>query len=70
MNVSIKKFDVKMDIKNNGIELDVKDTNDAHIGDLYVTKAHLIWCAGKISKAKGKKITWKDFATYMESLNK
>lgn len=68
MKVSIKQFDVEMDIKNNGIELDVKDNNDVHLGDLYVTKTVLIWCLGKTSKAKGKKITWNDFADYMKSL--
>lgn len=68
MKVFIKKLQVDMDIKNNGIELDVSDNEGGHIGDLYVTKAQLIWCLGKTSKKKGKKIKWDDFAEYMVSL--
>ncbi len=67
MNVSIKKFDVAMDVKNNGIELDVSG-NNGHIGDLIVTKAQLIWCQGRTTRARGKRATWEAFITYMESL--
>jgi hypothetical protein len=41
MKVSIKRFDVEMAIKNNGIELDVSNTDDSHRGDLVVTKTSL-----------------------------
>lgn len=37
MNVRIKQFDVEMEIKNKGIEIDVSDP-EKHLGDLYVTK--------------------------------
>lgn len=67
MNVSIKDFDVAMEVKNNGIELDVADTKGVHIGDLVVTKAKLIWCKGKTSRNNGKEISWADFIAYMES---
>jgi hypothetical protein len=65
--VSIKSFDVDMEVKNNGVEFDVTD-NGAHKGDLYVTKKWLIWCPGKTGRENGKKIKWSDFAKYMESL--
>ena len=66
--VSIKSFDVDMEVKNNGVEFDVSDSNGAHKGDLYVTKAGLTWCPGKTSKENGKRINWPDFAKYMEAI--
>lgn len=65
MKVYIKKLQVDMDIKNNGIELDVSDNNGSHMGDLYVTKTQLIWCTGRTRKPNGKTISWDDFAAYM-----
>jgi hypothetical protein len=70
MQVSIKKFDVKMDIKSNGIEVDVADTRGTHLGDLYVTMTSVIWCDGKTSKAKGKKLSWEKFITLMNAQEK
>lgn len=67
MNVSIKEFDVAMEVKNKGIELDVADPQGTHIGDLVVTKTKLIWCKGKTGRKNGKEIAWNDFIAYMES---
>ena len=67
MEVSIKNFDVQMQIKNKGIELDVYDTGK-HLGDLVVTKKHLIWCKGRTRRQNGKKLTWAQFTAYMENL--
>jgi hypothetical protein len=64
--VSIKKLSVDMDVKNNGVELDVYD-GDTHLGDLYVTKTGLVWCKGKTTKAKGVKIRWKVFRKWAEA---
>lgn len=59
MKVTIKSFDVAMEIKQKGVELEVKspDGTDFH-GDCFVTMTGLIWCKGKTSKANGTKITW------------
>jgi hypothetical protein len=51
MKVSIKEFDVEMTVKNNGIEFEVRDNDDVFLGDLYVTKKHIIWCEGKTGRA-------------------
>lgn len=67
MKVSIKDFAVTMEIKNKGIELDVYSNEGKHRGDLVVTKSGLTWCKGKTTPARGKKITWDDFITFMES---
>ena len=68
MKVSIKDFAVTMEIKNKGVELDVYNTDGSHRGDLVVTKTGLTWCKGKTTPPNGKKISWDDFITYMQSL--
>jgi hypothetical protein len=65
MKVSIKEFDVEMSVKNNGIEIGVHDNDDAFLGDLYVTKKHIIWCNGKTARENGKKLKWKEFIDIM-----
>ena len=67
MKVYIKEFDVEMELKNNGIELDVADPQGNHIGDLVVTKTRLIWCTGRTSRANGKEIDWAEFIAFMNS---
>jgi len=64
--VKVKDFDVAMEVKNNGIELDVAGPQGEHIGDLVVTKTKLIWCKGKTNRKNGKEITWSDFIALME----
>jgi hypothetical protein len=66
MKVSVKDLSVSMEIKNKGVELDVYDNNNNHLGDLIVTKTGLTWCKGKTTMAKGKKIKWEDFISQME----
>jgi hypothetical protein len=68
MKVSVKNLSVSMEIKNKGVELDVYDNNDNHLGDLIVTKTGLTWCKGKTTPANGKKIKWEDFIVKMERL--
>ena len=67
MKVSIKDFQISMDIKNSGIELDIYSNDDKHLGDLVVNKTRLVWCKGKTDVANGKKISWEDFIEFMES---
>ena len=68
MKVYIKSFDVDMEVKSNGIEFEVRSPDDAkQLGDCYLTKTGIIWCAGKVKKQNGIKISWSDFINYMES---
>jgi hypothetical protein len=55
-----------MEIKNKGIELDVYDNDDKHLGDLVITKTRLTWCPGKTGVKNGHRISWNDFITYMK----
>ncbi len=70
MKIGIKDLAVSMDVKNNGVEFDVYDTNDKFLGDLVVTKSKLVWCSGKTQVAHGHVIKWADFIAYMQTLPK
>ena len=61
MKVSIKNFAIDMEIKNNGIELDIYDNNGTHLGDLIVTKTGLTWCDGRTTRQNGRKLSWAEF---------
>ena len=65
MKVYVKEMAVNMEVKNNGIEFEVRDTDETFLGDCFVTRTGLIWCQGKTTKAKGKKVSWNEFIQWM-----
>lgn len=67
MKVEIKNFAVSMEIKNTGIELEVRDNDGSHLGDLVVSKSSLVWCKGRTKVENGQKVNWKRFIEFMES---
>jgi hypothetical protein len=68
MKVSIKDLSVDMEIKNNGVELDVYTPDGSkHLGDLIVTKIGLNWCKGRTARENGQKVSWEDFISWVES---
>ena len=67
MKVSIKSFDVDMDVKNNGIEFQIYDNSDSFRGDCILTKTGLIWCEGKTRRENGVKVSWDEFIEWMNS---
>lgn len=68
MNVKIKSFDVDMDVKKKGIELEVRTPNGhSQLGDCYVTMTGLIWCPGRTNKKNGVKVEWNDLISLMSS---
>ncbi|HEY0321683.1 MAG TPA: hypothetical protein VGC66_12045 [Pyrinomonadaceae bacterium] len=70
MKVTIKKLNIisSLEIKNEGMELEVHDPNrkPPHLGDIVLTDTHVIWCRGKTTPAKGKKLTWEKFIELMQ----
>ncbi len=66
MLVYIKQFDVGMEIKNRGIELEVRDTSGRQLGDLVITKAKLTWCKGRTAREHGISVQWREFINWME----
>ena len=68
MKVTIKSFDVGMEVKSKGIEFEVRSPDGTkQLGDLILTKSALIWCAGKTSREKGKKLSWDKFIKLIEA---
>ena len=67
MKVSIKQFDVDMEIKNNGIELEVRSPNGKErFGELLITKSGLTWCESRKKPENGIKLTWDKFIKLMQ----
>lgn len=68
MEVWIKSLEVEMQVKQKGIELEVrsKDGKD-QLGDCYATMTGLIWCKGKTKKENGIKVKWEDFIAICKS---
>lgn len=71
MEVRIKKFDVNMLVKTNGIEFEVRTPNgSSQKGDCYLTKTGLVWCKGKTTKPRGIKVNWNELAEILGSTAK
>jgi hypothetical protein len=67
MKVSIKSFDVQMEVKNSGVEFEICDNGDVFLGDCFVTKTGLTWCKGKTRRENGVRVTWKEFIDFANS---
>ena len=63
MKIRIKSFDVDMELKNKGIEFEVRSPKDEFRGDCVITKTKIIWCEGKTDRKNGKAISWDAFIT-------
>ncbi len=68
MGVTIKQFDVNMELKNKGIELEIRSPDgQEHFGDIIVTKSKIVWCKGRTMRKNGIKVSFQDFIKWMES---
>lgn len=67
MKVSIKDFQVDMEVRNNGIEFEVRDNDGTFRGDCCLTKTGLLWCQGRTSRKNGVFVTWDDFIEWMQN---
>jgi len=56
-----------MEIGNKGIELDVYDGNDVHLGDLRIGKATIEWCKGRTRQGNGVQVKWPDLIKWFQS---
>jgi hypothetical protein len=66
MKVSVKDLAVSMDLGNNGIELDVYDNDNNHLGDLRIGKATIEWCKGKTHHGNGVQVKWQKLIDWFE----
>jgi hypothetical protein len=68
VQVRIKKLDINMMVKQNGIEFEVRTPDGAsQLGDCYLTMTGLVWCKGRTTKPKGVKISWDELAVLLAS---
>jgi hypothetical protein len=65
MKVSIKDLQVKMELGNNGMELDVYD-GETHLGDLRIGRGKLEWCQGRTRTGQGVEKTWREVIEFFE----
>jgi hypothetical protein len=65
MKINIKDLYVEMEVKNKGVEFEVRDNQGNQLGDLYVAKAGLDWCKGKTTRENGIRVSWEDFIDFM-----
>lgn len=71
MKVAIKKMKVDMQVKNGGIEFEIRTPDDSEqLGDVILTSTKIIWCKGKTTKKNGISMTWEQFIKAMESKGK
>ncbi|WP_143282379.1 hypothetical protein [Burkholderia pseudomallei] len=63
----MKNLSAEIELKNNGIELEIRDNADNFLGDLIVTKSSIIWCKGKTKRGYGVKKRLQDFIDYMNA---
>jgi hypothetical protein len=66
MNVSIKDFQVDMQLKNNGIELEVRTPGNEHLGDLCIGRGAIEWCKGKTARGNGVRKNWHELIAFFE----
>lgn len=69
MRVSIKNFNVNMDLGNNSIEMDIYDNAGNHLGDINIGKATVEWCKGRTRRGNGVKKNWEDIIQWFEQGN-
>jgi len=68
VQVRIKKFELDMDVKANGIEFEVRTPDGkSQVGDCYLTMTGLIWCNGKTIKKNGTGISWQELELILAS---
>ena len=68
MKLTVKRFNVEMEVKNTGIEFEVRTPNGAeHLGDIVITKTRLIWCPGKTTPKNGKAILLEELIAFMNA---
>lgn len=67
MTVFVKDLSVTIEIKNKGMELEIRDSKGEFKGDVVVTKTGITWCKGKTKVANGIKVSWDKFAELLEA---
>jgi hypothetical protein len=70
MQVKTQPFKQSLELKNDGISFNVYGNGSKRLGDLYVTKAGLVWSKGANANASrdgGINVKWEEFITWVQS---
>jgi hypothetical protein len=66
MRITLKDLNTEsMGITDKGIELEIREANGTHTGDLVITPTKIIWNKGKKSNT-GKAVNWPRFFKMMQ----
>lgn len=68
MEVHIKSFNVDAQVKQRGLEFEVRSADGAtHLGDCFVTMTGIRWCEGRTTYENGVQLPWADLRTILQS---
>ncbi len=67
MQVTIKDLAVNMALGNTGIEFDIYDNNNHHLGDLRLGRGTVEWCRGRTRRGNGNKVSWENLIAWLET---
>ncbi len=65
MKVDVSKFDVGLQLGNNGITFAVYENDGTYAGKLRVGKATIEWCSGKTKIGNGHKFELSELVAYL-----
>lgn len=69
MKVSVKDFNISMDLGNNGITFDVYDTSENFLGDLRLGRGTIEWCKGKTKAGNGIQVKWPELLAFFAEVD-
>ena len=70
MIVSVKELNTTMELKNKGMELEIRDTNNEFLGDLVIGKGGITWCKVNTTPKNGVKKSWEEVIAFFGSIEK
>lgn len=59
---------VTVPLGNDGINLNIADTDNVHVGDLRIGRGRVVWMRGKTTEKNGKSITMNKFLELLDSI--
>ena len=68
MQVSVKSFDVQMEVKRKGIEFEIHSPDGKkHLGDIVLKQTGFVWCKGRTKSANGIEVKFEKFIDWAEN---
>lgn len=68
MQVKAELDKLTVPLGNNGINFKISDNAGAHLGDLRIGRATVVWMKGKTSEKNGKRISMKGFLAMLDEI--